>query len=106
MWEKALTGLGYTVTAVNRGRKAFDKFSAHPDNFDVLITDFTMPRMTGLELIKQVKAIRPALPAILHTGYADQVAEDRPTGATVVDRCVLKPSSRLEMAKAIREVLG
>jgi CheY-like chemotaxis protein len=61
--------LGYRVTTCRDGRAALETFQARPDEFDLVITDMTMPGLTGDRLAKELVQIRPALPVILCTGF-------------------------------------
>ncbi len=70
-------GLGYRVTAMTDSRKALSKLQKHPHAFDLVITDQTMPGLTGTELAKQAMAIRPDLPVVLCTGYSDVISPER-----------------------------
>jgi len=56
--------------------KALDQIKTHPDMYDLLITDMTMPDMTGIELTREVKKIAPDLPIILCTGFSEFVDEN------------------------------
>ena len=76
MGETMLERLGYKVSGLTNSRKALELFSASPDDFDLVITDQTMPEMTGLELAKAMLRIRPSLPIILCTGYSSHVNEE------------------------------
>ena len=68
---------GYQATVFGDPIEALDYFKGAPDQFDLLITDMTMPKMTGVELIHKVLAIRPRLPVVLCTGYSELInAED------------------------------
>ena len=74
--EEILKIHGYQVTLFTDSREAAEAFRQQPQEYDLLITDQTMPHMTGLELIEAVHACRPELPVILCTGYSEQVNED------------------------------
>jgi PAS domain S-box-containing protein len=102
--QKALGKLGYNVTALNNSVEALNLFRSAPGSFDLLMTDMTMPNMTGPELVKIFLEINPNLPIILCTGYTDlMTAEDaRRLG---VKEFVLKPVSWQEIAVIIRRVL-
>jgi PAS domain S-box-containing protein len=65
---------GYTVEALVDSREALRRFESHPDDYGLLITDQTMPFLSGLELIRQIRELRPSLPAILCSGYSETVA--------------------------------
>jgi len=73
--------------------------------FDLLITDLTMPALTGLELAEQMKQIRPDLPIILCTGYSDQVSKDAAVHAGIAEYC-MKPISMRELSNVVGKFLG
>lgn len=64
-----LEKLHYSVTICANGSDALDTFRADPDRYDLILTDSTMPRMDGQQLVKEVKRIRPHLPIIMATGF-------------------------------------
>ena len=74
--EEVLTEAGCRVTAMVDSRKALAWFKDHPSEFDLLVTDQTMPGITGRELALEVMIVRPDLPVILCTGYSDHIDED------------------------------
>jgi PAS domain S-box-containing protein len=69
--EKMLQGLGYTVVATTSSLEALAIFRSRAEQFDLLITDYTMPQLTGLELIEEIRRIRADMPVILCSGYTD-----------------------------------
>jgi CheY-like chemotaxis protein len=89
---------------VAESEEALRLIEAQPDAFDVLITDQTMPGMTGAELAQRAQRIRPDLPVILCTGY-DSALEDKLTETPRIDALLAKPISRAELAKTVRTVL-
>ncbi len=99
-----LQHLGYAVTLCSRPLKAVELVRAQEELYDLVITDQTMPKMTGTELINALLSIRPGLPIILCTGYSDKVNEEvaRRAGAR---RLLMKPVELRKLARAIREVL-
>ncbi|MCF8083006.1 MAG: PAS domain S-box protein [Deltaproteobacteria bacterium] len=99
-----LEALGYSVTAKRSSVEALASFTEDPDAFDLIITDQTMPEMTGKELAREMLAIRPELPIILYTGYSPQIDEER-AKAMGIQGFVMKPIVMKEMANTIREVL-
>jgi PAS domain S-box-containing protein len=99
-----LAKLGYTTTCKTSGREALALVRQDPHRFDLVITDQTMPGMTGLELAKELRVIRPELPIILCTGFSNQV-DARSAQQTGISAFVMKPLTRTEIAKTIREVL-
>ena len=76
-----------------------------PGAFDLVITDQTMPEMTGKELVREMLAIRPDLPIILCTGYSQQI-DEKAAKAMGIRAYVQKPMVMHRMAYTIREVLG
>jgi CheY-like chemotaxis protein len=75
--RELLEGWGLTVTAASNGRSALASFESEPARFDAIITDQTMPHLTGIELARQAAAIRPGLPIVLCTGYGGSIAQGR-----------------------------
>ena len=78
MGEDILAELGYDVTSRMNSREALALFKARPIPFDLVITDQTMPEMTGLELAKEILAIRPDMPIIMCTGFSYSSMRTRP----------------------------
>ncbi|MFH1842004.1 MAG: ATP-binding protein [bacterium] len=102
--QKHLERFGYTVTAVTSSRNALNIFRSDPEAFDLVITDQTMPEMTGDQLTTALLAIRSDLPVILCTGYSETVNEE--TASELGIRAfVMKPFKREELMTAIREVI-
>jgi len=104
MIKKTLERLGYHVTVHKDSLSALDEFKNSPEAFDLLITDMTMPKMTGLELSRRILSIRSDFPILLLTGYSHQVTEDtiRSFG---IRELVMKPVLRKELAEAVRRAL-
>ena len=75
--RELLQGWGLLVTAVTSATEARHIFTRAPDDFDILLTDYTMPRMTGLDLARALRALRPELPVILYSGYTDVIPESQ-----------------------------
>ncbi len=99
-----LERLGYTVTAHTSSLEALATFIDQPDAFDLVITDQTMPGMTGLDLSRRMLQIRPDLPIILCTGYSSQVSEEKARSAGIRG-FALKPLAKTDIAALIRKVL-
>jgi signal transduction histidine kinase/ActR/RegA family two-component response regulator len=104
MEKQLLEKLGYQVTACASSSEAWTVFSAHPDQFDLMITDMTMPHMAGDRLSEKILDIRPTLPVILCTGHSDMIDEDKAT-ALGIRKFVMKPVEKNELARAIRSAL-
>ena len=100
-----LTGLGYRVTGKSSSQEALLLFMEASYDFDLLITDYIMPQLTGVDLCAQVKKVRPDMPVILCTGYSDQIGEEvlRRTG---VDEYFLKPVTLQGLAQVVRRGLN
>ena len=105
LWTVALTDLGYRVTAYTNSRAALEAFRDTPDAFDLVITDQTMPQLTGEALAQEILRLRPRLPIILCTGHVPVApgARPRPLG---VRATLLKPISRLDLSLAIQRLLA
>jgi PAS domain S-box-containing protein len=96
--------LGYDVTVVTRGTQALDLFRNQSSSFDLLITDQTMPGMTGAALAQEVLRIRPDFPVILCTGYSEGIT--RETAKTMgIREFLMKPLAMGDLARAVRSVL-
>jgi PAS domain S-box-containing protein len=102
--REMLSSLGYQVEACSNSIEALELFRAFPDRFDLVVTDFTMPRLTGDALAHELIAIRSDIPIILFTGYSDQVTRERFAKLGIKD-CLMKPLSRRDLAQSIRRVL-
>jgi YesN/AraC family two-component response regulator len=85
-------------------REALSLLKEDPSGFDLVITDQTMPDMTGIELAKEVLALRPDMPLIMCTGFSHLVDADRAKAAGV-RAFAMKPLTRREIARTIRDVL-
>ena len=104
LFSQILSGLGYNVSAVSSSLNALEIFSSNPDRFDLLITDQTMPGVTGVELIRKIRDIRPEFPVILCTGFSDDIVEQE-IGEINVAEILFKPVIKKDLAAAIRQVL-
>ena len=102
---KMLNHLGYQVVEQTSSVEALKIFEAEPDRFDLVITDQTMPNMTGMELAKIIMGIRSAIPIILCTGFSERVNEES-AKAMGISAFVLKPIVMRNIAHTIRNVLG
>lgn len=100
-----LVEMGYQVTKTTSSLEALRLFEMDPFTFDLLITDQTMPQMTGLELAERMLQIRSDLPIILCTGYSTQVSEER-AKSSGIEGFALKPLTRKEISSLVRKVLG
>ncbi|MDX2494832.1 MAG: PAS domain S-box protein [Desulfuromusa sp.] len=99
-----LSELGYQVCAMTSSTETLKRFQANPDHFDLVITDQTMPDMTGHELIQELRKIRPNLPAILCTGYSSKVDADI-AEEFEINAFLMKPLELAKLAQTVRNVL-
>jgi len=96
--------LGYRVTARLSSTDAFEAFRANPHNFDLVITDMTMPDMTGDELARELIKIRPDIPVILCTGFSAKMSQKK-MESTRIKGLLMKPVVMQELSGMIRKVL-
>jgi nitrogen-specific signal transduction histidine kinase/ActR/RegA family two-component response regulator len=96
--------LGYRVQAFTRSSEALEAFEADPQAIDLVITDMTMPEMTGDELARRILANRPDLPIILCTGYSERITEAA-AEALGIRGFVMKPVVIRELAFLLRDIL-
>ena len=99
-----LESLGYEVQTVMNGVEALQLFEADPKRFDVILTDFTMPQMTGDELARAILVRRPDVPVILCTGFTERFDERR-AKAMGITEFVMKPLDLKALAHLLRRVL-
>lgn len=100
-----LERLGYTVVASTNSIEALEVFRAQPEQFDLVITNMTMPKMTGDKLAGELMRIRSDIPIVLCTGYSDGITEER-AKAMGIRAFVMKPILKHEMAETIKGVLA
>ena len=84
--------------------EALEKYQAAPDRFDLVITDMTMPQMTGLQLTKRLKDINPSVRVILCTGFSAYITPEK-AEAMGIKGYLMKPIVKLEMGSLVRKVL-
>lgn len=100
-----LKSLGYSVTSRLCGKEALELFRNTPEQFDLVISDLTMPEITGDKLAARLIEVRPDIPIIIYTGYSTPELKNQVSRLGV--RAVLeKPSSRGELAKLVQNVLA
>ena len=99
-----LSGLGYEVVGRTSSLEALELFRARPDSFDLVITDMTMPNMTGSELAQQLIHIRPDVSVILCTGFTEEMTQEK-ARALGVKEFIMKPIIKSQIAEAIRRAL-
>jgi len=102
---QVLSALGYRVTTVRESRNALRMFRENPDSFDLVITDMTMPDMTGADLAREILRLRPDTPIILCTGYSELIGEEEALKMGI-RRFLMKPLFMGDVAREIRAVLA
>ena len=104
MEQQMLERLGYNVTPRSSSVEALEAFKSNPDNFDLIITDMTMPNMTGVQLAQKIKNIKADIPIIICTGFSEQLTTEK-CQAIGINGLVMKPVIIKELAGTIRRVL-
>ena len=104
MGKYMLERLGYSATVEKSSLKALEIFRQNPDEFDLVITDQTMPGITGAELSRKMLDIRPDIPIILCTGYSTIISESKAKSIGIKE-FALKPLTINDVGRLIRKVL-
>ena len=99
-----LKSFGYNVVVQHGSIEGLQAFEQEPHSFDLVITDQTMPHMTGYDLAQKIMNIRPDIPIILCTGYSETVSEEQ-ANALGIKAFVMKPLNWNNIAKTVRRVL-
>jgi PAS domain S-box-containing protein len=99
-----LSELGYQATACANGPEALEVFAADPRAIDLVVTDMTMPGMTGDVLAQRLKSLRPDLPVVLCTGYSDRISAET-ARAQGVDEFAMKPVAMADLSRLVRLAL-
>ncbi len=100
-----LTTLGYTVTTMQQPLKALELFRRNPAAIDLIITDQTMPNMTGLDLATKILAVRPDLPIVLCTGFGTETTEEKARAAGI-HTYIKKPLGPRKLAMVVGKILN
>lgn len=101
---RMLETLGYEVTTRASGPEAKETFARDPAAFDLVITDQTMPRMSGIELAQSLSRVRPDIPIILNTGFSEKINGET-VGRNGIRAFLMKPFTISELSALIRRVL-
>jgi CheY-like chemotaxis protein len=102
--RQMLERLGYRVTARYSSSEALKAFEMNPSAYDMVITDLSMPNMTGIQLARKMLALRPDLPIIICTGFSERFNQET-ANAMGVKGLLKKPVAKVDMANMIRKVL-
>jgi PAS domain S-box-containing protein len=102
--EQMLVDLGYRVTSYNSSLAALELFRLSPFSFDLVISDMTMPKITGAKLVSEIHRIRPNIPVIMATGNRKEINHEQ-AKAFGIRFFLLKPPSLEDLSRAVRDVL-
>ncbi|WP_084813673.1 cache domain-containing protein [Desulfogranum japonicum] len=102
--QKKLELLGYTVTVCTQAQQAIDLFYSKPDAFDLVITDQSMPKMTGEQLVRKILEIRSDIPIIMCTGYSAEMDAEK-AAMMGIQTFLMKPVDYAELARSVRDAL-
>ncbi len=104
LFQRMLGKIGYKVTIFTDSIEAISAFRKTPDAYDLVVTDMTMPKMTGAELAREVLALRPDLPVIMTTGFSENI--DRAKAKRLgIKEFLLKPVKKEQLSVVVRKVL-
>jgi CheY-like chemotaxis protein len=102
--ERRLSAAGYQVTGANDPTRALERFMTNPDRFDLVVTDFSMPRLTGMELAHSIHRVRPDLPVLLLTGFMQEFTPEELAEAGI-RRVLTKPVTTQNLLDEIGALL-
>ncbi len=100
-----LSEMGYDATAYTDSKKALEKFRESPESFDIIISDITMPELTGPEFVEKLRDIRPNIPVIYITGYGENPPERLMKKKRDEVTVLKKPLLRASLSEALRRML-
>jgi PAS domain S-box-containing protein len=103
--EEVVAGIGYEPVGFVSSRLALDAFRADPDRFDAVLTDESMPDLTGTELAKEIRRVRPSIPILLMSGHGDARLAGRATEGGI-DEVLHKPLRGRDLAQALARLLA
>ncbi|TCD48076.1 PAS domain S-box protein [Chlorobium sp. N1] len=106
LMQELIPKLGFSISCFRSPLEALEAYRCGPGGFDILITDLTMPEMTGIELARSIHALTPAFPVILMTGYGKDIELTTPISHYGITKFLKKPVPQSELAAAINEVIS
>ncbi|MCE5336723.1 MAG: response regulator [Desulfobacteraceae bacterium] len=101
--QTLLETLGYEVTAQRDAFEALQTFAANPDEFDLVITDYFMPRLNGMDFTAKILHIRPRMPIIICTGFSEEIT--RETLSELGVGLLVKPFEMCQLHEAVEKML-
>ena len=105
LMRRMLEHLGHRIAAFTRSEDALAAFKAAPDDFDLVLTDMSMPGMSGVEFAQSVLAVRPEMLVVIATGHVQDKDVER-ARAVGVREIIQKPNSLEEMAQTVSRLLS
>jgi len=102
--QTALSRMNFDVTSSSNGLEALDIFISRPEEFDLVITDFTMPHISGMDLSTRILKVRPDIPIILCTGFNEDI-DEKEVKASGIRELLIKPTSMGELRDVIQKTL-
>lgn len=103
--QQMLERLGYEVEARTSSMEALELFRTKPDEFDLVITDMTMPGMAGDHFAKELMKLRPDVPILLCTGFSEKMSEQKAREMGIKE-FLMKPLAIRDLSLAVRRALG
>jgi CheY-like chemotaxis protein len=103
MGTRLLEHQGYRVTSQTDSVSALEVFRLSPDEFDLVITDYTMPKLTGLDLARKMLRIRPDIPILLCTGFSEKITPDHVKELGM--GLLMKPYGLKQISEEVRKIL-
>ena len=104
MEKQMLERLGYKVFPRISSMDVLEAFESSPDAYDLVITDMTMPNMTGEQLAKKLIAIKPEIPIVMCTGFSERINKEK-AEALGIKGFLMKPVVMSEMSQTVRNIL-
>jgi CheY-like chemotaxis protein len=104
IYKEMLERLGYSADPHTNSVAALEAFKANPDDFDLILTDLTMPLMAGNRLVNELINIKPELPVVLCSGFGPSITQDKANDLNI-KAFLSKPVNTSELAQTIRSVL-
>ena len=105
LMTQMLQRLGYQVTGCTSPEEALETFRSGPRNFDVVVSDLSMPAMSGVDLARELLRIRPGMPILIASGYVGPADNETARSLGLPD-LLLKPNTIEKLGQALHRVIG
>jgi CheY-like chemotaxis protein len=105
MLKSGLNDLGYRTAVITEGSEILKRFDYIKDNFQVVVTDFAMPEINGIQVSKKIKISKPEIKVILMTAYSDEPLE-KYMQDNIIDDYLIKPVSATKISRSIRKIMN